>query len=308
MRTAITHRDRRGTPAGVRPAASESDITAAWLSDLRQALGDRRCAATEVRVGVFYTAARLESGHVGVAFTPRDLADTVCCPKSAADAPPAGRMAGMDAWTLAEYARSPVPLRRSVGVAALNALSSLAMAECGVPGGRVLRGVDALEAANVRPDDRVAMVGAFVPFIKALKGRVAELAIVDKHREALKADELPFWTSPAEAGTALAGATVVVVSGSALVEGGLDPLLAAAHSARAVVLAGPTASPWPPTFFARGVHVLGGIHVLDGAAMMRLVSEGGSGYFFTGVAEKVCVVRADHHHASELREHGQVEA
>ena len=244
-----------------------------------------------MRIGVFYTAVQLSTGHVGVAFTPRGLTDTVCCPRSAAVAPPAGRMAGQPAWELAEYAFSRVPLRRAVGVAVLNALSALAMERHGIPGGRLLPGVDALDAAEVQPTDRVAMVGAFVPFIKALKGQVAELWIVDKHPEALKPDEQPLWRAPEQAAETLARADVVFITGSALVEGGIDELLDAAQGARRVVLAGPTASPWPPTFFARGVDVLGGIRVLDGAKMMQLIGEGGSGYFFTGAAEKVCIVR-----------------
>ena len=142
-------------------------------------------------------------------------------------------------------------------------------------------------------EDRVAMVGAFVPFIKALRGRVADLWIVDKHQGALKAEEMRFWRSPAQAMHVLMRASVAVITGSALVEGGLDALLDAASGCRRVVLAGPTASPWPPTFFSRGVHVLGGIRVLDGGKMLQLVSEGGSGYFFAGAAEKICAIRED---------------
>jgi uncharacterized protein len=269
------------------------EIAEVWLEDVHNALGDERLTVADVRIGVFYTAARLSSGQVGVAFTPRDLNDTVCCPRSAAAAPPAGRMIGQDAWTLARYALAPGPLRRAVGVAVLNALSALAIARCDALGGRILPGVDALAAAEVGPADRVAMVGALVPFIKTLKGRVAELWVIDKHPQALKADEQTLWRPPHEAQKVLAQASVVIITGSALVEGGLDSLLAAAQPARRVVLAGPTASPWPPTFFARGVHVLGGIRIHDGDAMLQLVSEGGSGYFFAGCSEKVCIVRHD---------------
>ncbi|MBI3989116.1 MAG: DUF364 domain-containing protein [candidate division NC10 bacterium] len=269
------------------------DAIEAWLTDLCHVLKDEPGAVSEVRIGVFYTAAQLGSGHVGVAFTPRDLTDTVCCPRSAASAPPAGRMAGQEAWTLAEYALSPVPLRRAVGIAVLNALSALAMTHHGVPGGRLLSGVDALEAAGVQPEDRVAMVGAFIPFIKALKDQVAGLWVVDKHREALKPDEVPLWRPPEQAAEILSQASVVVITGSALVEGGIDTLLTTASSARKVVLAGPTASPWPPPFFERGVHVLGGIRVLDGPRMLQLVSEGGSGYFFETVAEKICAIQEE---------------
>jgi uncharacterized protein len=262
-----------------------------WLTDLRRVLETEPLSVSDVRIGVFYTAARLSSGEVGVAFTPRGLDDTVCCPKSAASAPPAGRMAGQSAWTLAEYAFSSIALRRSVGVAVLNALSAMAITRCGVPDGRAIAGCDALAAAEIGRDDRVAMVGAFVPFIKNLRGRVADLAVIDKHREALKPDELPLWKSPEQAGETLARADVVIMSGSALVEGDIDDLLEASSRARSKILAGPTASPWPPPFFAHGVDILGGIRVLDGRQILTIVSEGGSGYFFEGAAEKVSIVR-----------------
>jgi uncharacterized protein (DUF4213/DUF364 family) len=152
----------------------------------------------------------------------------------------------------------------------------------GVPGGRLLSGMDALEAADVYATDRVAMIGGFIPFIKALKRQVAELWVVDKHPEALKPDELPCWRPPEQVAEVLGQASLVVITGSSLVEGGFDALLQSARRARKIVLAGPTASPWPPTFFKPGVHVLGGIRVLDGARMLQVVAEGGSGYFFSG--------------------------
>lgn len=245
----------------------------------------------DVRIGVFYTAVQLRTEQVGVAFTPRGLTDTVCCPKSAAAAPPAGRMIGMDAWELARYAFSHVPLRRAVGVATLNALSAVVIERAGVPGGRLLRDTDALEAIAVRPSDRVAMVGAFVPFIKALRDDVEALYVIDKHREALKEHELQFWRPPEEAPPVIAQADVVIITGSALIEGDLESLLDAAGEARTVALAGPTASLWPPTFFEHGVDVLAGIRIQDGVEMLQFVSEAGSGYFFDAAAEKVCVVR-----------------
>ncbi|GIX49391.1 MAG: hypothetical protein KatS3mg131_3602 [Candidatus Tectimicrobiota bacterium] len=269
------------------------ELVTAWLEALRCQLAERSLPVTEVRVGVFYTAARLASGHVGVAFTPRDLHDTVCCPRSAAAAPAAGRLAGQEAWALARDALAPAPLRRAVGVAVLNALSALAMEEYGVPGGEVIPDLDALAAAGVQAGDRVALVGAFTPFIKALKGQVGALWVIDKHPEALKAEEQPLWRPPAQAPEVLAQADVALITGSALVEGGLEGLLDAARGARTVVLAGPTASPWPPPFFARGVHILGGLRVRDGERLLQLVSEGGSGYFFDEAAQKVCMVRQD---------------
>lgn len=266
-------------------------IVGQWLTDLESVLSSDPIVVSDVRIGVFYTAARLSTGQVGVAFTPRDVSDAVCCPRSAASAPPAGRIAGQDCWTLSRYALSPVPLRRAVGVAVLNALSALAMERHPRPGWRVVPGVDALAAVDIRPEDRVALVGAFGPFIKTVMRSATSMWVIDKHRDALKPDEVRFWRPPEQAAEVLSRATVAIITGSALVEGGLDDLLVAARSARAVVLAGPTASPWPPTFFERGLTVLAGIRVVNPIRMLQVVGEGGSGYFFEGEAEKVCVMR-----------------
>lgn len=262
-----------------------------WKANLEVVLDREPITVRDVRIGVFYTAVLLSTGHAGVAFTPRELADTVCCPKSAAAAPHAGRLAGEQAWHLAAYATTEAPLKRAVGVATLNALAALAASRMGLRGGRLLAGLDALDAAEIVHDDRVAMVGAFVPFIRRLRGNVADLWIVDKHREALKPDEIGFWRSPERVGETLSRASVVIISASSLVEGGLEALLGASANARRIVLAGPTAPSWTQPFFSAGVHVLSGIRVLAPERMLQIVSEGGSGYFFRGASEKVSVIR-----------------
>lgn len=161
------------------------ELIAEWLSDLRRSYTDEPIV-TDVRLGVFYTAVEISTGDVGVASTPRDLHDTVCCPTTAAGAPPAGRLIGVKASETAEYALSSSAPRRAIGVATLNALSAAATRRYGFSEGVVREDVDALDATGVAPDDAVAMVGAFIPFIKKLKGRVADLRVIDKHREALK--------------------------------------------------------------------------------------------------------------------------
>jgi uncharacterized protein len=266
------------------------ELVTQWLSDLRTHL-DYEPTVTDVRVGVFYTAVEISDGEVGVAFTPRDLSDTVCCPKTAAGAPPAGRLGGVKAWELANYAIAPSPLRRTIGVATLNALSAAAIARCGLPEGSVRKGLDGLRAVEVAPDDAVIMVGAFIPFIKALKGRVADLGVIDKHPGALKTDEQALWVSPERAPEALSKASVVILSGSTLVEGGAEELLNLSKAARVRVMAGPTTPLWPNPFFSRGIDVLAGIEILNGREMLTIVGQGGSGYFFETAARKTCVIK-----------------
>jgi uncharacterized protein len=264
-------------------------LAAQWLSDLRRIYAGEPLVS-DARVGVFYTAVEISSGDVGVAFTPRELSDSVCCPKTAAGAPPAGRLSRVNAWELAEYALSPSALRRALGVATLNALSAAAIERYGLPNGVLQEELDALDAAEIAPDDKVTMVGAFVPFTKKLKGRVASLKVIDKHRDALKPEEQAFWTAPDQAAEALRSASVVILSGSTLVEGGIEELLSYSQAARVRVMAGPTTPLWPPPFFEQGVDILGGLRVLNGAELLTIVSQGGSGYLFESVAQKVCVI------------------
>jgi uncharacterized protein len=180
-----------------------------------------------------------------------------------------------------------------VGIATLNALSAAAINRYGLPEGLFEQNLDALAAAEIRLDDEVVMVGAFIPFIKAVKGRVAKIAIVDKHAEALKGDERSMWVPPESAVDALVRASVAIISGSALVEGGIEEVLTATAAARIRIMAGPTTPLWPGPFFKRGVDVLGGIRVRNGKQVLEIVGQGGSGYFLFGEAtEKCCVIKA----------------
>jgi uncharacterized protein (DUF4213/DUF364 family) len=165
------------------------------------------------------------------------------------------------------------------------------MAEKGIPGGHILSNTDALDVVSIGNSDKVVLVGAFTPFMRKLKEQGVKLKVIDKHRDSLKSEEFLFWTPPESATEVLPEADVAIITGSVLVEGGLDHLLEFCTGAREIILAGPTASPWPEPFFTRGITVVGGIRVLDSAKFMRLVAEGGSGYFFSGPAEKIAVVK-----------------
>ena len=180
---------------------------------------------------------------------------------------------------------------RSGEVPLIQELSALLMEENGLPGYQRLLGADALDGVEIHPDDRVALVGAFVPFIKKLKGTVKQLRVVEKNPQALKGDEMQFYRPAEQAEEVLNQADVVVVSGSAIVHHSLDPLLGFCRTARQVIVAGPTASMYPDPLFERGVTVLGGIVVHDADELLRVVSEGGSGYFFGRWAEKVAIIK-----------------
>jgi uncharacterized protein (DUF4213/DUF364 family) len=260
------------------------------VQTMNKSFGQRDIKVDDIRIGVFYTGTKLSTGDAGVAFTPRDLADTVCCPRSAVKMPASGKLKGEKALELMKLANKDDAMQRSVGIAVLNALSALLLKEQGIKGAHIMEGADALDVIAINRADTIVMVGAFVPFIKALKGTTETLYIIDKHPQALKEDERHLWCSPASVAETLPQADIVIITGSSMVEGGLDDLLSACTKAREIILAGPTASTWPVPFFKRGITVMAGISVSDPDRLLQVVSEGGSGYFFTGFAQKTAIV------------------
>jgi uncharacterized protein (DUF4213/DUF364 family) len=61
------------------------------------------------------------------------------------------------------------PIRRAVGIAVLNALAEICWNRRPEPAVQLRSGVDAFDAAGIRRGDNVVVIGAFVPFLRALK-------------------------------------------------------------------------------------------------------------------------------------------
>lgn len=247
----------------------------------------KEATVEDVRVGIFYTGVKLSPGYGGVAFTPvHEIKGSVCCPKAYGKMPEAGSIAGRSVGEVLDYAQSPHPLQCSIGVAALNAASYNIL----FSRDDVRYDVDALDLVDVRDEDSVVMVGAFSPFIRRLKGKVKALHVFDRSFKALEEEGLPAQPE-ASLSEELQHSDVVIVTGSTLVTQTLDDILTQARNAREMVLAGSTASIAPGPLFARGVTVMGGIRIDDADKMLRVISEGGSGYTLLNTCARKFAVR-----------------
>ncbi|WP_353429054.1 MULTISPECIES: enolase N-terminal-like fold-containing protein [Paracoccus] len=138
-------------------------------------------------LGLFFVAVTLDSGHTGLCATPlKDIPEAVCCPSSAMAMPFPGKLRGMGALRLAQEALSHTGLRRALGIAALNALAHLAAERRGPWGYRVVENADAFDIARIRPDETAVVVGAFGPFLKALRGIGARHFVLEKDPATLR--------------------------------------------------------------------------------------------------------------------------
>ena len=243
-------------------------------------------------VGLFFTGVMLSDGATGACATPlRELREAVCCPSSAAAMPLPGKLAGRPAGDLLRQLDAPDPIRRAVGVAAMNALTAAAWARRPSPAVSLEPGVDAYDAARIRPGERVVVVGAFVPFLKALKAAGQDWTVLEQDRATLKPDELAHFRPAAEAEAVLPAADVVLITGTTLLNDTLAGLLRLARPDARVVVVGPTVGLLPDVLLAHGADILGGIRVTDPEGFLDCLAEGGSGYHFFGRSAEKLVLR-----------------
>jgi len=211
----------------------------------------------DVRIGLGYTAVKIDSGYAGVAWTPKSVSS--CCTHFEN----AGTLIGRPVKELlAMFGDEVSALARAVGLAAANALLAA------LPHPPTSRD-EVISTLHITPDDRVAMVGYFGPVIAQLRTTGCRLDILELNSH--RGDTLP----PEKAGDALAGCTVAVITGTSLINGTFEEIIAGLGEPRAAVLLGPSSPLCGAIFQGKKITHVAGSRVRDTNAVLRIVSEGG---------------------------------
>ena len=270
-------------------------ILAETVAGIQRVLDDDldRIVVERAVVGLFFTGVKLNTGIAGACATPlRSIPEAVCCPSSAMAMPFPGKLRGRPARELLKETEAPSGIRRAIGVATMNALADMCWQRRATPAVELRAGVDAYDAADIQPGERVVVVGAFVPFLKALKRSGQHFTVLEMDPATLKPDELAHFRPADDARLVLPSADVVLITGTTLLNDTLENLLALCRPQARVVMVGPTVGLLPDALLRRGVDVLGGVRVTAPDAFLDVLAEGGSGYHFFGrSAEKVVLVR-----------------
>jgi uncharacterized protein len=277
-------------------------ILAETIAGIQRTLGTDldRIALERAVIGLFFTGVKLDSGVAGACATPlRSIPEAVCCPSSAMAMPFPGKLRGRLARDLLKETEAASGIRRAVGVATMNALAAMCWDRRATPDVELQSGVDAYDAANIQPGEHVVVVGAFVPFLKALKRAGQRFTVLEMDAATLKPDELAHFRPAEQANEVVPDADVVLITGTTLLNDTLENLLALCRPNARVVIVGPTVGLYPDAFLRRGVDVLGSVRVTAPDAFLEVLAEGGSGYHFFGrSAEKVVLVRKTRRMAS----------
>ena len=235
-----------------------------------------------VAISLGYTLVELDTDTLGVCFTPRSGADSCVHYQSA------GTLAQKPVLELAELMLSPNPLEKSVGIAAVNAVSKVIMDH--EPEKFSFSGSDFLDLLPLKKERlKVGMVGNIGPFLPFLKKHAASLIIVDDN------PSLPqgiMGQGPAMSRNIkdLAQVDVLIITGSSAAVGDFDEALTAARSARFIGVVGPSAGWLPDPAFRQGVHAVAGTRITNLPGARRAILEGGGTPHFIRYGQKYTLI------------------
>jgi uncharacterized protein (DUF4213/DUF364 family) len=273
----------------------EKPILRETLSEIAEILGSELDDLSVERavIGLFFTGVKLSNGIAGACATPiKTIPEAVCCPTSAMTMPFPGKLRDRPALDVTKNALSDHGIRRAVGIAAMNALADTCWRRRPHPETQLRLGIDAFDATEIGPGDKVVVVGAFVPFLRELKRRRQPFLVLEQDPATLKPEELPFFRPANEAPTVVPDADVLLITGTTLINDTLEELLRLAKPTARVTMVGPTVSLLPDAFLRRGADILGTVRIAAPDEFLDILAEGGSGYHFLGrSAQKVVLVR-----------------
>jgi uncharacterized protein len=247
----------------------------------------------KLTIGLFFTGVKLSNGIGGICYTPiKEIPKAVCCPSSAGAAINPEKIAGMPVDEVLAGLSSAEPIKTAVAVATLNALSNTLWQRGPTGPYTITHNMDAQDAVHMPVEKSVAVVGAFIPTLQALKRRGGCWWVIEQEPKALKEDEMPHYI-PAESSEGIIGqADVLIITGVTLINHTLERILSAAKPDAEIAVMGPTASSLPEPLFKRGVRIVGGVRVTKPDALLQILAAGGSGYhFFDKYADRIVMIK-----------------
>ncbi len=248
-------------------------------------------AVEKAVVGLFFTGVKLSNGMGGLCYTPiKDIPQAVCCPSSAGRIFNPEMINGLPVKEIITGLSFTEPIKTAVAIATLNALSETCWQKGETGDYTITKNIDAQDAVRMPVERSVAVVGAFIPTLQALKARGGTWWVIEQEPKTLKEDEMSHYV-PAEQSTEVIGkADVLIITGVTLINHTLEGILSAAKAGADIAVMGPTASSLPEPLFNRGVRIVGGVMVTNPDRLLEILSCGGSGYhFFDKYADRIVI-------------------
>jgi len=211
----------------------------------------------DLRIGLGYTGIKLDNDSAGIAAVLFDVLPHGCSVMSTA-----GSFAGSSASDLLKYlVDGKNPLEVSIGLACANALIE--------PPTDYADDKEGTTYLNLKPGEKVAMVGLFAPLVEKIRATGAILTVIEKNPQRLEL------LSPEAKQQALQDCDVAIITATTLLNNTFEETVSSLGRPRSVAVLGPSTPLVPEIFHGTPVTHLGGAVVADSARALQIISEGG---------------------------------
>ncbi|MCC7414165.1 MAG: hypothetical protein IT495_21290 [Gammaproteobacteria bacterium] len=227
-----------------------------------------------------FCALELDDGTLGLAFVL--LEDTFA--RLTAGEGCAG-LAGADALTLARRYAGADGIGRTLGMAAINALSRWVFDRVGYV---APPSTDSIGELDPSAGDQVGMVGLFRPLLGRCTAAGARVTVIELRPELV--GEYDGYSVTLDA-PELGHCNKVLCTSSVLLNGSADRILGHCGHATQLAMIGPGAGCLPDPLFARGVTLFGGHWVVDAGGVIEALRAGES---WSAHARKVAIRRGEY--------------
>lgn len=273
---------------------SEDILLKQTIEKVREILGDeiKDIIVERAVLGLFFTGVKLNVGEGGLCFTPiKEIPEAVCCPSSARAMPMSGKLQGRSVEKYLEDIFSGNILRRALGIAVLNALSTYCWTKPMEKDYDIIESKDAFDDLVFKKGEKTVVIGALVPVLRTLIAGDYDFKVLEMDSSTLKGKELDHYAPAEDYPKYVPQADHVIITGVTILNDTLLDILKIAKPGADILVTGPTASMLPDAFFDEGVTTMGGIIVTDADECLDIIAEGGSGYHFFGKSAERLILK-----------------
>lgn len=177
-------------------------------------------------------------------------------------------LVGRSALALAGQFLGGSDAERSVGIAAINAITAYTWRRAGYTPATA---TDSLAGLELGPDDHLGMIGYFPPLVRRARELGAVVSVVER-KQHMVADE-PGLRITLDT-RVLGDCNKIICTGATLVNDSLETMLGHCRKAAEIALVGPTVGCFPDPLFARGVDIVAGTRIIDAAGARARLAAG----------------------------------
>ncbi|MFX1268700.1 MAG: Rossmann-like domain-containing protein [Promethearchaeota archaeon] len=246
---------------------------------------------SRVVVGLGYTGVELAAyayePFLGVAQTLSSVIHNTDCSKINF----AGELTDLSFTELITWSLEPVSLRKTIGVATLNAASQHVLA---VRNPYVELKEQLIDYLNINEKTRINFIGFIAPIVKAINRITKNITIVDDNPiSKTLSNEFNIKSNIDQLNEQELKVDILICTGTSILNDTLEHILSIfKKNANYIIVVGPTISFIPDILFDYGVNIVGGMKILNSEATLKILQEGGGTRIFKKYGRKYYFIKS----------------